>query len=131
MAKCTVSIKSCSNLKNLFVLFNPTVESMNCSLFLKNLEKHFCDLTYKQNFFKHVENLSQHLSENFIGDTLSITDIALKIDMYRLSVSPGALLKLSIIVIALVQKGLSCPSLGMGLVFFDYMVSLFYYKNPV
>ena len=31
--------------------------------------------------------------------------------MYRLSVSPRAFLKLSIIVIALVQKGLSCPSL--------------------
>ena len=23
-------------------------ESVNCSLFLKNLEKHFCDLTYKK-----------------------------------------------------------------------------------
>ena len=48
MAKFTVSIKSCCNLKNLFVVFNPTAESVNCSLFLKNLEKHFCDLTYKR-----------------------------------------------------------------------------------
>ena len=34
--------------KFLFVLFNPTAESVNCSLFLKNLEKHFCDLTNKK-----------------------------------------------------------------------------------
>ena len=32
-------------------------------------------------------------------------------EMYRLSVSPKVFLKLSIIVIASVQKGLSCPSL--------------------
>ena len=64
--------------KFLFVLFNPTAESVNCSL-LKNLEKHFCDLTYKKkNFIKHIENLPQHLSKKFIGDNLSITDIALK-----------------------------------------------------
>ena len=31
--------------KSLFVLFNPTAESVNCYLFLKNLEKHFCDFT--------------------------------------------------------------------------------------
>ena len=47
MAKFTVSTKSFCNLKNLS-LFNPTAESVNCSLFLKNLEKHFCDLTYKK-----------------------------------------------------------------------------------
>ena len=35
----------------------------------------------------------------------------LEIEIYRLSVSPRAFLKLSIIVIALVQKSLSCPSL--------------------
>ena len=65
---------------------------MNCSLFLKNLEKHFCDLTYKKNsstiekhfcdtkynFVKHIENLPQHLSEKFIGDNLLITDIVLR-----------------------------------------------------
>ena len=33
--------------KFLFVVFNPTAESVNCFLFLKNLEKHFRDLTYK------------------------------------------------------------------------------------
>ena len=65
--------------KFLFVLFNPTAESVNCSLFLKNLENHFCDLTYKKKkYIKHIENLPQHLSEKFIGDNLSITDIALK-----------------------------------------------------
>ena len=65
--------------KFLFVLFNPTAESVNCSLVLKNLEKHFCDLTHKKkNFIEHIENLLQHLSEKFISDNLSITDIVLK-----------------------------------------------------
>ena len=66
--------------KLLFVLFNPTAEYVNCSLFLKNLEKHFCDLTYKKKklFVKHIENLPQHLLEKFIGDNSSITDIALR-----------------------------------------------------
>ena len=65
--------------KFLFALFNPTTESVNCSLFLKNLEKHFCDLTYKKKkFVKDIENLPQHLSEKFIGDNSSITDIVLR-----------------------------------------------------
>ena len=64
--------------KSLFVLFNAPAESLDCSLFLKNEEKHFCNLTYRKNFFRHIENLSQHSSEKFIGDNLSITDIALK-----------------------------------------------------
>ena len=68
-----------------------------------------CDL--QKNFVKRIKNLSQHLSEKFIGDNISITDIAIKIQIYRSSVSPRAFLKLSLIVIALVQKGLSCPSL--------------------
>ena len=63
--------------KFLFVVFNLTAESVNCSFFLKNLGKHFCDLTYNtKNFVKHIENLPQHLSEKFIGVNLSITDIA-------------------------------------------------------
>ena len=61
-----------------FVLFNATAESVNCSLFLKNLETHFCNVTCKKDFVKRIENLSQHLSEKFIGDNLSITGIALK-----------------------------------------------------
>ena len=64
--------------KSLFVSFNATAESVNCSLFLKNLQKQFGELTYKKktNFVKHIENLPQHLSKKFIGDNLSITDIA-------------------------------------------------------
>ena len=63
----------------LFVLFNLTAESVNCSLFLKNLEKTFLQFALqKKNFVKHIENLPQHLSEKFIGDNLSITDIALR-----------------------------------------------------
>ena len=54
-------------------MFNPMAESVNCSLFFKILEKHFCDLTYKKkNFLKHIESLPQHLSEKFIGDNLPI-----------------------------------------------------------
>ena len=88
---------------------------MNWSLFLKNLETRFCNVICKKNFVKHIKNLLQHLSKNFIGDNLSITDIALKIEIYPLSISPNAFLTLSIIVIALVQKGLSCPSLSARL----------------
>ena len=64
--------------KSLSVLLNAMAESVNCSLFLKNLEKHFCNMIYKKIFVKHIENLRQHLSEKFIGDDLPITDIALR-----------------------------------------------------
>ena len=33
------------------------------------------DLQEKKKFVKHIETLPQHLSEKFIGDNLSITDI--------------------------------------------------------
>ena len=57
--------------KFLFVLFNLTAQSVNCSLFLKNLEKRFCDLTHKKkNLVKHIEILPQRLSEKLIGDNL-------------------------------------------------------------
>ena len=88
-------------------------ESVNCSLFFEKSRKTLLlfDLQEK-NCVKHIENFPQHLSEKFIRDNLSITDVSLQeIEIYRLSVSPRAFLKLSIIVIALVQKGLSCPSL--------------------
>ena len=67
-------------LKNyLFVLFNFTAESVNCSLFLKNQKKNVFEIRLtKKNFVKHIENLPQHLSEKYIGDTLLITDIALR-----------------------------------------------------
>ena len=62
-----------------FVWLNFTAESVNCSLFLKNLEKTFLQFDLqKKNFVKHIENLPQHLSEKFIGDNLSIIDIALR-----------------------------------------------------
>ena len=62
-----------------FVLFNFTAESVNCSLFLKNLEKTFLQFDLqRKNFVTHIENLPQHLSEKFIGDNLSIIDIALR-----------------------------------------------------
>ena len=54
-----------------FVWLHFTAESVNCSLFLKNLEKTF--LQFDLNFVKHIENLPQHLSEKFIGDNLSIS----------------------------------------------------------
>ena len=62
-----------------FVRLNFTAESVNCSLFLKNLEKTFLQLDLQtKNFVKHIKNLPQHLSEKFIGDKLSIIDIALR-----------------------------------------------------
>ena len=83
---------------------------MNCSLFLKNLEKHFC--LQKKSFAKHIENLPQRLSEKSIGNNLSITDIALRNrDLWIVGIAPG-FSKLSIIVIALVQKSLSSLSLA-------------------
>ena len=84
---------------------------MNCSLSLKNVKTHFCNVTCETSFVKTIENLPQRLSEKFIGDNLSITDIK-KIEIYRLLVSSRAFLKLSVIVIALVVKGLSWPSLS-------------------
>ena len=55
-----------------------TAEAVNFFLFLKNLKSHFCNSTYKKNCIKHIENLPQRSSEKFIGDNLSITDIALR-----------------------------------------------------
>ena len=61
--------ESCCNFKtSLFGLLNAMAESVNCSLFLKNLQKHFCNMIYKKNLIEHIENLPQHLSEKFIGD---------------------------------------------------------------
>ena len=78
--KLTVSSKTCCNLENyFFVLHNFTTESVNCSLFLRNIEKTFLQFALrKKNFVKHIENLPQQLSGKFIGNNLSITDIALK-----------------------------------------------------
>ena len=82
--------------KNYFFVWpNFKAESVNCSLFLTNLEKTFLQFDLqKKNFVKHIENLPQHLSEKFIGDNLSIS--LKEIQIYRLSVSPRAFLKLSL-----------------------------------
>ena len=49
---------------------------------MKSVEKHFCNLIYKKkNVVKLIENLPQHLSEKFIGDNLSITDIQVALSM--------------------------------------------------
>ena len=62
-----------------FVWLNFTAESVNCSLFFKNLEETLLQFDLQtKNFVKHIENLPQHLSENFIGDNLSIIDIAFR-----------------------------------------------------
>ena len=62
----------------LFVLFNFTVESVNCSFLEKSRKNIFAIRLTKKHFVKHIENLPQHLSGKFIGDSLSITDIALR-----------------------------------------------------
>ena len=77
--KCVVFLKCCCKVKaSLFVLFNAMAESMNCSLFSKNLETYFYVVTFKKIFVKIIENLPQHFSEKLIGDNLLITDIASK-----------------------------------------------------
>ena len=38
----------------------------------------FLQFDLQKNFVKHVENSPQHLSEKFIGDNLSITDVVLR-----------------------------------------------------
>ena len=91
------------NLKtSLFLLFNATVHSENCSLFLKNLEKHFCNVTCKKtssNTLKIYRNIHwKNLSAIIYRLPISLSEI----EIYRLSVSPRAFSKLSIIVIALV-----------------------------
>ena len=83
---------------------------MNRSLFSKNVEKHFCNLNCKKtsNTFKIYRNIYwKNLSAIIYRLPISLREI----QIYRLSVLPRAFLKLSIIVIALVQKDLSCPSL--------------------
>ena len=87
-------------------------ESVNCSLFLKNLEKHFCDVTCKttaSNTFKIYRNIYR---KNLTAIIYRLPISLLEMEINRLSVSPRAFLKLSIIVIALIQKGVSCPSLN-------------------
>ena len=44
-----------------FVWLNFTAESVNCSLFLKNLEKHFCNSTYKQKTLSNTSKIYSHI----------------------------------------------------------------------
>ena len=60
----------------LFVWLNFTAESVNCSLFLKNLEKTFLQFDLqKKNFVKHIENLPQHLSAIIYRLSISLEEI--------------------------------------------------------
>ena len=73
-----------------FVRLHFSAESVNCSLFLKNLEKTFLQLDLQKKTSKHIENLPQHLSEKFIGDNLSIIDIALRnLDLSIIGIAQG------------------------------------------
>ena len=60
--------------KYFFVLLNFTAV---CEL-LSFLEKSFLQLDLHRKTLSNIENLPQHLSEKFIGDDLSINDIALR-----------------------------------------------------
>ena len=100
--KYTVSIKSCYNLKNL---------SMFCLMSRRVRELLFLFLTCKKKkTSSNIENLRQHFSAIIYRLPISLQEI----EISRLSVSPRAFLKSSIMVIALVQKGLSCPSLSIS-----------------
>ena len=55
--------------KIFFVSVNATAESVNRSLFLKNVEKYFYDLTYKKKLCQtHRKFTTFSLLEKFIGD---------------------------------------------------------------
>ena len=84
--------------KNIFAIRLTKKTSSNTSKIYRNI--------YRKNLSAIIYRLSISLEE---------------IEIYRLSVSPRAFLKLSIIVIAVVQKGLSCPSLGASQVSFYFV----------
>ena len=79
MRKYTVFVKSCCNLtKSLFVLFDAAAESMNCSLFLKNLKKRFCNNDSQKKLRQAYRKFTVTFIGKFSGNNLSITDIALR-----------------------------------------------------
>ena len=83
---------------------------MNRLYFLENLEKHFCNLTHKKtNFVKHTKIYRNIYRKNLSAIVYRLPISLQEIEIYRSSLSPMAFLKLSII--ALAQKGLSCPTL--------------------
>ena len=95
--------------KIFFVLFDATTESVNCSVLQKSIK------TFLQfDLAKKLRLEYWKFTATFIGDDLSITDIALKNwDFSIIGIAQG-FLKLSIIGIAMLQKGLSCPSLAVA-----------------
>ena len=98
--------------KSLFVLFHATAEPVNHSVFWKNLQKHFCNLIYKKKTSSNTLKIYRNIYRKNLSVIIYRLPISLQeMEIYRLSVSPRAFLKSSIIVIAVVQKGLSCPSL--------------------
>ena len=81
-------MKSCCNLKKSFFVLNATAESVDCSLVFEKYSETFLQFDLqKKNIVKHITNLPQHLLKKIIGDNSSITDIASKIKIYRVSVS--------------------------------------------
>ena len=85
---------------------------MNSFIFLKNLEKIFLQFDLKKTTSSNTLEIYRSIYRKNLSAIIYRLSISLKeIQIYRLSVSPRAFLKLSLIVIALVQKGLSCPSL--------------------
>ena len=109
----TVSTQSvCNSKKSLFVLFNATAESVNSSFLSKNHKKHFSNLTYQKKTSSNTLKIYPNIYRKNLSAIIYQLPISLQeIKIYRLSLSPRAFLKLWIIIIALVQKGLSCPSL--------------------
>ena len=102
--------------KNYFFLWlHFSAESVNCSVFLKNLEKTFLQFDLQK---KKLRQTHRKFTATFIVKIYRLSISPEEIEIYRISVSPRAFLKLSIIVIALVQNGLSCPSLGILYMYF-------------
>ena len=112
MKNYTVSIKCCCNLKtSLFALFHATAEPVNCSPFLKSFQKCFCSLTFKNTSSNTLINYRNIYRNNLSVIVYQLPISVKEIEVYRLSVSPRVFGNHGLfIVIALVQKGLSCPS---------------------
>ena len=92
--------------------------------FFEKSRNTFLQSDLQKHFVKHVKNLSQHLSEKFIGDNLSITDIALKhYDLSIIGIAQG-FFEVIDYGFVLVQKGLSCPSLVIAYTVFFYNLTL-------
>ena len=109
-------VKSCCNLtKSVFALFDATAESVICSLILISLEKRFCNNDLQKKTSSSISKVYRDIfQKNLLAIFYRLPISLYEIEIYGLSVSPRAFLKLLIIVIALVQKGFSSPSLGIA-----------------